>query len=169
MRLALPALLALAAAGAAAQAPPPPPESPEPSFRSPVTLRNAVGHSWTDAAALVSPPDSGAVAGGEGRLVWTDPDPETDRVEVRVRHGAVDAVALTTSDPAAAAALERQAARLAARLGPPADGDFYTAAQLAALPGTRPYPDLAVRPERGQLVLRKPLAPPPAAAPPPDP
>ena len=71
----------------------------------------------------------------------------------------------TASAPARVAEFEAVAARLRDALGAPADGDFWTAAQLRTLPGERPYVDLAVRPERGEYALRKPTAPPPAPPP----
>ena len=77
MRSALLALLAFAAS-AAAQTPPAPAAPAE--TLNPVGIANAIAFRWADVAPVVPPPDSGAVAEGEGRLVWLAPDAETDRL-----------------------------------------------------------------------------------------
>lgn len=133
---------------------------------SPLGLTNAIAYRWDDVSGLVAPPDSGAVEDGEGHLAWFDLTDGTARLDVVVAHGSIALVTMTVDRNEDLEQLSTTAQQYAAALGAPADGAFYTAAQLRTANASAPYVDIAFVVGEGKTILRKPSAPPPSAPPP---
>ena len=97
-----------------------------------------LGRPWAEVEGLAVRPDSGAVVDEAGRLVWLDVDRDASRMEVVVEEGSV--VRLTFDvRPSKAGPLRDLAESIEGEVGPPADGAFYTAAQLATLDDPPPF------------------------------
>lgn len=107
-------------------------------------LVRALGRPWAQLDVVA--PDSGAVAGGAGRLAWRVPDYAVDRFEAVVEGGRVARVVLDFSETGPD--FSGYAGRLRDRHGAPERGGFYGADAL----GT-PF-DLAVRPAERAVVFR---------------